>query len=130
MPLYKKSKYILTGVYSWLETWGQSYNTFYTLGLCKRECLNRQFHLKEKCNLMNMLGFRILILWPKKIFELQYHFHHLGCTCIFVLRCKNLYRIGPRISWCFQCLIGLPIERIFCQNVKKTEKKRQTDGRK
>ena len=46
---------------------GQSYNTFYTLEWRKIKCLNRPFHPKEKCNLINMLGFRILILRPKNI---------------------------------------------------------------
>ena len=41
------------------EYWGQSYNTFYTLGWRKRKCLNCPSNLKEKCNLIYMLRMRL-----------------------------------------------------------------------
>ena len=42
-----------------------------------------------------MLGSSALTLWQTKICRMAL-LHALGCVCKFVLRCKNIYRIGPR----------------------------------
>ena len=41
-----------------------------------------------------MLGPSALTLWQTKICRMAL-LHALGRVCKFVLRCKNLYRIGP-----------------------------------
>ena len=41
-----------------------------------------------------MLGCFVLTLWKKK-FVVAHYLHALGQVCKFVLRCKNLFRIGP-----------------------------------
>ena len=41
-----------------------------------------------------MLGCCLLTLRPTK----AHYFYALGHACKFVLRCKNLYRIGPRLG--------------------------------
>jgi hypothetical protein len=43
----KPSHLMIRLVFRCLLHWGQSYNTFYTLGWCKINCLNLHFYLKK-----------------------------------------------------------------------------------
>ena len=61
-----------------------------------------------------MLGSSALIFWQTKICRIAL-LHALGRVCNFVLRCKNIYRIGPKSLWSglFYFHVGLSVSSTF-----------------
>ena len=68
----------------------------------------------KKCYPINMLGDSALTFWQTKNCCMVL-LNALGRVSKFVLRCKNLYRIGP---WPFCCPFKLGMTFLFCRQDK------------
>ena len=66
-----------------------------------------------------MLGSSALTLWQTKICRMAL-LHVLGHVCKFVLRCKNIYRIGPRLFclWMFSVFLCLRSFSVILASMK------------